>query len=46
MKALFSMISGDWPEFAKNRYIIEFHDIFDTKKDGLRMAEIQHLSFL
>ena len=26
---------GDWPDFVENRGIIEFHDIFDWKNQGL-----------
>ena len=44
MIALF-LFFGDWPDIVENRDIIEFHDIFDTKKEGLRMAEIRHFSF-
>ena len=40
------MVIGDWPDIVENRDFIELHDIFDTKKEGLSMAEIRHLSFL
>ena len=31
---LFSTISGQSPFIAESRDIIEFHDIFDSKKEG------------
>ena len=37
----FSTISGDWPDLIENRDVIEFHDIFDMKKEGLKEKSVQ-----
>ena len=36
------MVIGDWPDIVENWDIIEFHDIFDTKKEGFANVAYIH----
>ena len=39
------LVIGDWPSIVENRDIIEFHDIFDTKKEGLNSINKTETAF-